>query len=59
MKALRRIIAVARVEMLRLLRLRMAFTLLLLVPAMQVLLFGYAIRPNAATVRVVIAAPNT
>lgn len=59
MKALRRIVAVARVEMLRLLRLRIAFTLLLLVPALQVLLFGYAIHPNAATVRAAIAAPNT
>lgn len=37
-------------------RSRIAFTLLLLVPAMQVLLFGYAIRPNANTVRVAIAA---
>lgn len=58
MNALHRIAAVARVEMMRLLHLRIAFTLLLLVPAMQVLLFGYAIRPTAASVGVVIAAPT-
>lgn len=50
-------IAVARVEIVRLLRSRVAFTLLLLVPAMQVLLFGYAIRPDSAEIRVAIAAP--
>ncbi len=58
MSMLRRIGAVARVEWLRLLRSRMSFTLLLVVPAMQVLLFGYAIRPTAASVSVAIAAPN-
>lgn len=58
MSALRRIGAVARVEWLRLLRSRMTLTLLLLVPAMQVLLFGYAIRPTAASVSVAIAAPS-
>lgn len=59
MSVLRRIFAVAAVETLRLTRLRTAFTLLLLVPAMQVVLFGYAIRPTAATVSVVIAASRT
>ncbi len=58
MSAVRRIVAVARVECLRLLRSRMTFTLLLLVPALQVLLFGYAIRPTAASVSVAIAAPS-
>ena len=58
MNALRRIGAVAKVEWLRLLRSRTTLTLLLLVPAMQVLLFGYAIRPTATTVSVAIAAPS-
>jgi ABC-2 type transport system permease protein len=48
--------AVARIELLRLLRSRMTFTLLLVVPAMQVLLFGYAIRPTGAAVSVAVAA---
>ena len=58
MSSQRRILAVARVELLRLLRSRMSITLLLIVPAMQVLLFGYAIRPTAASVSIVIAAPS-
>ena len=58
MSALRRIGAIARVEWLRLLRSRMSLTLLLIVPAMQVLLFGYAIRPTAANVSVAIAATS-
>lgn len=53
-----RIFAVARVEMLRLFRSRMALTLLLVVPALQVALFGFAIRPTAAHVSVAIAAPT-
>ncbi len=58
MSAAQRIIAVARVELSRLLRSRITFTLLLIVPAMQVLLFGYAIRPNAATISIAVAAPT-
>lgn len=58
MSALRRIGAVARVEVLRLLRSRMSLTLLLIVPALQVLLFGYAIRPTASSVSVAVAAPS-
>lgn len=50
-------IAVARVEFLRLLRTPTSFTLLLLVPALQILLFGYAIRPSAGHVAVAIAGP--
>ena len=57
MIALRRISAVAHVELLRLLRAPTSFTLLLLVPALQVLLFGYAIRPDAAQVRVAVSGP--
>lgn len=57
MIAIRRIAAVARVELLRLTRSRTTFTLLVLVPALQVLLFGYAIRPTASSVRVAVAAP--
>jgi ABC-2 type transport system permease protein len=58
MSAFGRIFGVARVEWLRLIRAPMTFTLLLIVPAMQVLLFGYAIRPTSATVSVAIAAPS-
>ena len=53
-----RLFAVARVEMLRLFRSRMALTLLLVVPALQVVLFGFAIRPAATSVSVAIAAPT-
>ncbi len=56
MTSLRRIAAVARVEMLQLLRSRVTFTLLLLVPALQVLLFGFAIRPTGAAIPVAVAA---
>ena len=51
------IAAIAKVELIRLLRSPMSFTLLLLVPAMQILLFGYAIRPTANRIGVVIAGP--
>lgn len=50
-------LAIAKVELLRLLRSPTSFTLLLLVPALQILLFGYAIRPSAAEVVVAIAGP--
>ena len=53
-----RIAAIARVETLRLLRSRITFTLLVAVPALQLILFGYAIRPGAAMVTVAIAAPS-
>jgi ABC-2 type transport system permease protein len=53
-----RIGAVARLEMLRLIRSRLALMLLLFVPVLQVILFGYAIRPEGATVTIVIAAPT-
>ncbi|MBA3054251.1 MAG: ABC transporter permease [Sphingomonadales bacterium] len=52
------VLAIARVEWLRLIRSRMTFTLLLLVPALQVVLFGLAIRPEAARVSVAVAAPT-
>ncbi len=52
-------LAIARVELLRLLRSPTSFTLLLLVPTLQILLFGYAIRPSAAEVAVAIAGPAT
>ena len=57
--ALSRIAAIARVETLRLLRARMTFTLLIAVPALQLILFGYAIRPGAGVVTVAIAAPSS
>lgn len=58
MSAWRRIVAVAQVEALRLLRSPVAFTLLLLVPALQVVLFGTVIRPDAAEICVAVAAPT-
>ncbi len=54
----RNILAVAQVECLRLIRSRVTFTLLLLVPLLQVLLFGFAIRPEATSVSVAVAAPT-
>jgi ABC-2 type transport system permease protein len=59
MSAVRRIRAVATIELVRLLRSRMAFALLLIVPLAQVLLFGFAIRPDAATITIAIAAPSS
>lgn len=50
--------AIAVVEAKRLIRARMAMTLLLLVPVFQIILFGYAIRPGEATVRISVAAPS-
>lgn len=50
-------LALARVEWLRLVRAPTSFTLLLLVPAFQLVLFGYAIRPDAATVSIAVAGP--
>ena len=55
---MRVIFAIARLELARLLRARTTFTLLLLVPALQVVLFGTAIRPQSAHISVAIAAPT-
>ncbi len=55
---MRPIVAIVRLEFARLLRARTSFTLLLLVPALQVMLFGYAIRPQSQAIRVAIAAPS-
>ncbi len=52
------ILAIAQVEIRRLLRSRLTLTLLLLVPAMQVALFGFAIRPGAQVIGVAIAADD-
>jgi ABC-2 type transport system permease protein len=51
-------IAIALVEVRRLLRSRLTLTLLLLIPAMQVALFGFAIRPGAQVIDVAIAADD-
>ncbi|MFM9852194.1 MAG: ABC transporter permease [Sphingomonadaceae bacterium] len=53
-----RIGAIAWLEALRLMRFRLTFTLLLVVPVLQVILFGYAIRPEGGAVSVVIASPT-
>ena len=58
MSAWRAIGAVARIECLQLVRARMTFTLLFLVPVLQVLLFGFAIRPTGAEISVAVAAPT-
>ncbi len=50
--------AIAVVEAKRLIRARVALTLLLIVPVFQIILFGYAIKPSEATVRVSVAAPT-
>jgi ABC-2 type transport system permease protein len=50
--------AIAIIEAKRLFRARMALTLLLVVPVFQIILFGYAIRPGAATVSISVAAPT-
>jgi ABC-2 type transport system permease protein len=52
-----RICALASVEITRLLRTRIAFTLLVVLPLLQVVLFGFAIRPDAQ-VSVAIAGPT-
>ena len=55
---IRQLFGVARLEMLRLLRSPMALSLLLIVPAFQVILFGYAIRPGAGAVTIAVSAPS-
>ena len=55
MKALRRIAAVARVETLRLLRDPHALSMILVVPALQMLLFGYAVNLNPRGITLAIA----
>jgi ABC-2 type transport system permease protein len=50
-------IALARLEATRLLRTRVAFTLLVVVPLLQVVLFGLAIQPDAP-ISVTVAAPS-
>lgn len=57
MGTIRIIAAVAGVELLRLLRSPTSFTLLLLVPALQILLFGCAIRPTADRAGIAVAGP--
>ena len=52
---LARIIAIARVETLRLLRDRVAASLIALVPAVQILLFGYAVNLDPKSVPIAIA----
>lgn len=54
-RMLRRIVAVAKVEIFRTLRDRTSFSLVVLVPAMQIILFGYAINLDPKNVRLAIA----
>lgn len=55
----RRIIAIAAVEWARLLRTRIALTLLVVVPLLQIVLFGTAIRPDAAVAVAIAASTST
>lgn len=57
--SLKRIGSLARIEWARLLRSRMTFTLLVMVPIMQVLLFGYALRPDAAHTHIAVSGSGT
>lgn len=52
---LQRIIAVARVEVLRLLRDRTSLSLILVVPALQMVLFGYAVNPDPRDITLAVA----
>ncbi|WP_262695195.1 ABC transporter permease [Kordiimonas aquimaris] len=54
-KTVKRVIAVATVEIYRILRDRTSFSLVVLVPALQVILFGYAINLDAKNVRLAVA----
>ena len=54
-RRLRRTMAVARIETLRLMRDRVAISLIALVPAVQIVLFGYAINLDPKDVPIVIA----
>lgn len=58
MNTTRALIAIARVETLRLLRSPSSLTLLLVVPMLQLILFGSAIRPEGAVLPVVLAGPD-
>jgi ABC-2 type transport system permease protein len=51
----RRMMAVARIETLRLVRDRVAISLIALVPAVQIVLFGYAVNLDPRNVRIAIA----
>jgi ABC-2 type transport system permease protein len=54
-RRLRRIVAVARIETLRLVRDRVAISLIALVPAVQIVLFGYAVNLDPKNVPIAIA----
>src|ERR1700752_4935990 len=54
-RRLRRMMAVARIETLRLMRDRMAISLIALVPAVQIVLFGYAVNLDPKNVPIAIA----
>ena len=54
-RRLQRIVAVARVEVLRLLRDRTSLSLILVVPALQMVLFGYAVNPDPRNIALAVA----
>ena len=54
-RRLRRIMAVARIETLRLVRDRVAISLIALVPAVQIVLFGYAVNLDPKNVPIAIS----
>lgn len=58
-RRLRRIAAVARIEALRLVRDRVSISLIALVPAMQIVLFGYAVNLDPKNVPIVIVGSDS
>ena len=58
MNRLARILAVARIECLQLIRDRTSLALIFTVPAVQIVLFGYAINLNPKNVPIAIARPS-
>jgi ABC-2 type transport system permease protein len=58
-RRLRRIAAVARIEALRMARDRMSISLIALVPAVQIVLFGYAVNLDPKNVPIVIAGSDS
>src|ERR1700757_3572174 len=58
-RRLRRMMAVARIETLRLMRDRVAISLIALVPAVQIVLFGYAVNLDPKNLPIVIAGSDS
>ncbi len=55
MKRMKRILAIARIETLQLMRERTTFSLIVIIPAFQIILFGYAVNMNPKDVSLAVA----